>query len=69
MGILVLLATCAAVGFCVYSNMSLTRSDAYKDSLKTAFSSPEVQNILGSGIHAKFPALAKGRCETQGSTP
>jgi YD repeat-containing protein len=57
MGILVLLATCAAVGLCVYSNMSLTRSDAYKDSLKTAFSSPEVQNILGSGIHAKFPAL------------
>lgn len=56
-GIIVLLATCAAIGLGVYSNMRLTRSDAYKDSLKTAFSSPEVQNILGSGIHAKFPAL------------
>jgi YD repeat-containing protein len=33
------------------------RSDAYKDSVKKALSSPEVQKALGNGIHVKYPVL------------
>ena len=55
--IVMLLAALVVIGTCIYSNVVLVRSEAYKDSLTRAFSSPEIQNALGSGIHAKSPAL------------
>jgi YD repeat-containing protein len=55
--IVMLLATLVGIGTCVYSNVVLVRSEAYKDSLTRAFSSPEIQNVLGGDIHAKYPAL------------
>jgi YD repeat-containing protein len=41
----------------VLLNVRLVRSDAYKDSLERALASPEVQNVLGSGLRSNYPVL------------
>ncbi len=41
----------------VLLNISLVRSDAYKDSLARALSSSEVQNVLGRGVPAELPGV------------
>ena len=46
--IVLLLAGISTVAALVYLNIMLVQSDAYKDSLEIALSSPEVQNALGS---------------------
>jgi YD repeat-containing protein len=55
--IVMLLAALVVIGTCIYSNVVLVRSEAYKDSLTWASSAPEIQSALGIGIHAKSPAL------------
>jgi YD repeat-containing protein len=55
--IVLLLAGISTVAALVYLNIMLVQSDAYKDSLKIALSSPEVQNALGSSIRIKQPVF------------
>jgi YD repeat-containing protein len=55
--IVVLLSAALAVAAFVYLNVNLVQSDAYKDSLKIALSSPEIQNALGSSIRIKQPVI------------
>jgi len=44
-------------GLVVYLNNLLAHSGSYTDSIKIALASPEVQALLGSGAHTKYPAL------------
>ena len=55
--IVLLLACISTVAALVYLNIMLVQSDAYKDSLKIALFSPEVQNALGSSIRIKRPVF------------
>jgi YD repeat-containing protein len=55
--IVLLLAGISTVTALGYLNILLVHSDAYKDSLKIALSSPEVQNALGSSIRIKQPVF------------
>ena len=55
--IVLLLAGISTVAALVYLNIMLVQSDAYKDSLEIALSSPEVQNALGSSIRIKQPVF------------
>jgi YD repeat-containing protein len=56
-GIVFLIPVLVGAGIWAYSNSRLTQSTAYQDSLHIAFTSPEVQNALGSAIHTKYPAF------------
>lgn len=49
---LLALGICIVAGLCYYLNVKLVQSDAYKQALAIASSSPDVQNILGTNIHA-----------------
>ena len=55
--IVLLLACISTVAVLVYLNIELVQSEVYKDSLKIALSSPEVQNALGSSIRIKQPVF------------
>ncbi len=55
--IVLLLASVSAVAVFVYLNIALVESDAYKDSLKIALSSPEVQSAIGGRIRIKQPVF------------
>jgi hypothetical protein len=52
-----LLNAVAIVAPLVYLNIRLVRSGAYRDSLKTAFSSAQVQSALGDGLRARQQSL------------
>jgi YD repeat-containing protein len=52
-----LLNAVAIVAPLVYLNIRLVRSGAYRDSLKTAFSSAQVQSALGDGMRVRQPVL------------
>ena len=52
-----LLAALLVVGICVYSNVRLVHSNIYKGSLETAFTTPEVQAVLGSDPRPNFPTI------------
>src|SRR5580700_11028422 len=54
---LLLFAGFIVIATVVYLNEVLVQSTAYQNSLKTAFSSTEVQSMLGSRIRAKQPVL------------
>jgi YD repeat-containing protein len=55
--IALLVAGLSAVAAFVYLNIALVQSDAYKDSLKIALSSPEVQRAIGGSIQVKQPVF------------
>src|SRR5580658_2696503 len=52
-----LLNAVAIVAPLVYLNIRLVRSGAYRDSLKTAFSSAQVQSALGDGMRVRQPVV------------
>ena len=52
-----LTASLFAVAVFIYLNVRLVQSGAYKVSIQRALSSADVQNILGSKIRVKQPAL------------
>ena len=52
-----LLNAVAIVAPLVYLNIRLVRSGAYRDSLKTALSSAQVQSALGDGLRARQPVV------------
>ncbi len=55
--IALLLPACVAIAGASYLHFRLVRSEAYQESVKTALSSSEVQNLLGDGISVRQPPL------------
>jgi YD repeat-containing protein len=55
--IVLLLTSVSAIATFVYLNFALVESDAYKDALTMALSSPEVQNAIGGSIRIKQPVF------------